>query len=348
MAISTKITEKDTQQFELDVRAAGMDAPWFHPGPLIQPKKLQVQSGVWKWDKIEPLVRSTPDFVDPGKGAERRILRIANPGVAELTATHTISIAFQYLMPGEVAPAHRHTPNAMRFMIDGEGAYTTVNGDKCMMHPGDVILTPAGDWHDHGNEGHGPVMWMDILDSPVVRFLEGLKTDPYPQEKQAPSARNERSERLYFSPGLVPAHDGGAGKATEQLLAFRWKKAREALDRLAEVESDPFDDVMLEYVQPRTGASVFPCIAAYLQMIRPGVETKAHRHSSSAVYFVREGSGMTEIGGANYEWSKGDVMVVAPSAVHRHRNNSREPAVLFTVQDSPMLKALGFYKEEAV
>jgi gentisate 1,2-dioxygenase len=347
MATTTKITEQEAQQFEHDVREAGLDAPWFYPGPLIQPKKLHVQSGLWKWDKIEPLVRSTPDHVDPGKGAERRILRVANPGVAEKTATHTISIAFQYLMPGEVAPAHRHSPNAMRFMIDGEGAYTTVNGDKTVMRPGDVILTPAGDWHDHGNEGSGPVMWMDILDSPVVRFLEALKVESYPHEKQSPHAKNERSEKLYFAPGLVPARDA-AERATEPLLAFRWEHAREALDRLAEVANDPFDDVMLEYVQPRTGASVFPCIAAYLQMIRPGVETKAHRHSSSAVYFVREGSGTTEIDGKSFSWSKGDVLVVAPSAVHKHKNADAEPAVLFTVQDSPMLKALGFYREEAV
>lgn len=346
MATTTKITEKDAQQFEHDVKAAGLDAPWFHPGPLIQHKKMQVQAGLWKWDKIEPLVRATPDHVDPGKGAERRILRIANPGVAEMTATHTISIAFQYLLPGEVAPAHRHSPNAMRFMIDGEGAYTTVNGDKTVMRPGDVILTPAGDWHDHGNEGPGPVMWMDILDSPVVRFLEALKMESYPHEKQAPSAKNERSERLYFASGLVPGSD--SAKPAEQLLAFRWDKAREALDKLAEVESDPFDDVMLEYVQPRTGASVFPCIAAYLQMIRAGVETKAHRHSSSAVYFVREGSGTTEINGTSYAWSKGDVLVVPPSAVHKHRNAGREPAVLFTVQESPMLRKLGFYREEAL
>jgi gentisate 1,2-dioxygenase len=346
MVVPTKTRENDTRKFELDVSAAGMDAPWFHAGPLIQPKKLQVQSGLWKWEKIESLVRRTPDFVTPGEGAERRILRIANPGVAERTATHTISIAFQYLMPGEVAPAHRHSPNAMRFMIQGEGAYTTVNGDRYMMHTGDVILTPAGDWNDHGNDGSRPVMWMDILDSPVVRFLEGLKTEPYPHEKQTAGAQNELSERFYFSPGLVPARDGN-GKP-EQLLAFRWRKAREALDRLAEVESNPFDDVMLEYVQPRTGASVFPCIGAYLQMIRPGIETKAHRHSSSAVYFVREGTGTTEVNGTTYEWAKGDVLIIAPSAVHKHTNKGRESAVLFTVQDSPMLKALGFYREESV
>ena len=105
---------------------------------------------------------------------------------------------------------------------------------------------------------------------------------------------------------------------------------------------------MLQYVQPTTGASVLPCLAAYLQMLRPGVETRAHRHNSSAVYFVREGSGTTEVNGTSYHWSPGDVLVVAPSAVHKHHNANRQPAVLFVMQDTPMLKALGFYREEAV
>jgi gentisate 1,2-dioxygenase len=345
MATTTKISEKDAQRFADDVRAAGLDAPWFHPGPLIQPKKFQVQSGLWKWDKIEPLVRSTPDFVAPGKGAERRILRIANPGVAELTATHTISIAFQYLLPGEVAPAHRHSPNAMRFMIDGQGAYTTVNGDKCVMLPGDVVLTPGGTWHEHGNEGSGPVMWMDILDSPIVRFLETLSMEPYPQEKQAGAIKTGASERRYFAPGLVPA---GRDPERENLLMYRWEKVHDALQRLAEVENDPFDDVILQYVEPRTGHPVFPSLGAYLQMIRPGVETSAHRHNSCAVYFVWQGAGTSYVNGTEYSWSKGDVLVIAPSAVHKHANRTSQPAILFSVQDVPLLKMLGFYKEEVV
>ena len=346
MASSTKVSEKDTKQFEEDVRAAGLDAPWFHPGPLIQPKKLHVQSGLWKWDKIEPLLRSTPDFVAPGKGAERRILRIANPGVAELTATHTISIALQYLLPGEVAPAHRHSPNAMRLMIHGEGAYTTVNGDKSVMRPGDLILTPAGTWHDHGNEGSEPVMWMDILDSPVVRFLETLNMESYPHERQADGIKNDLSERRYVVPGLVPAGQGA--EKQERLLAYRWEKTHEALLRLAEIDSDPFDDVILQYVEPRTGRPLLPCIAGYLQMIRPGIETRAHRHNSSAVYFVLQGAGVSNVAGLDYHWSKGDILVVAPSAAHKHANPNREPAILVSFQDVPLLKTLGFYREEAV
>src|SRR6202042_871958 len=131
--------------------------------------------------------------------------------------------------------------------IDGQGAYTTVNGDKTVMRPGDLILTPAGMWHDHGNDGAGPVLWMDILDSPVVRFLETLSVEPHSHEKQLNSGRNEVSERRYFSPGLVPG--GRNAEQQERLLTYRWEKAHEALLRLAEVDSDPFDDVILQYVE---------------------------------------------------------------------------------------------------
>jgi gentisate 1,2-dioxygenase len=101
-------------------------------------------------------------------------------------------------------------------------------------------------------------------------------------------------------------------------------------------------------VEPRTGASVFPCIGAYLQMIRPGVETRAHRHSSSAIYIVVRGSGTSHVNGTEYHWSKGDILVIAPSAVHKHANPSGEPAILFSVQDVPLLKTLGFYREEVL
>jgi gentisate 1,2-dioxygenase len=346
MATSTKVSEQESQQFASDVRAAGLDAPWFHPGPLIQPKKSRVESGLWKWKDIERLLRKTPDFVSPGKGAERRILRIANPGVPDMTATHTISIAFQYLLPGEVAPAHRHTPNASRFMVQGEGAYTTIDGDKCVMRPGDLVLTPAGTWHDHGNEGTEPVIWIDILDSPVVRFLETLSMEAYPHERQTQGIRNGVSERRYDAPGLVPA--GLDTERKERLLHYRWDKAHKALLGLAEVESDPFDDVILQYVEPRTGSSLFPCLAFFLQMIRPGIQTKARRQNSSAVYFVLQGSGKSEVDGTTYEWAKGDVLVIAPSAPHRHSNASGEPAILFSVSDVPLLKRLGFYRQETL
>src|SRR5437867_12824562 len=144
------------EEYVASLRAAGLDAPWTRPGPLIQPKASAAQARLWRWAEIEPLVRRSPEFMKPGRGAERRIIRLDNPGVPERTATHTISIAIQYLLPGEVAPAHRHTPSAIRFMLRGRNAYTTIEGDRCEMRSGDLVLTPSMTWHDHGNDGPDP------------------------------------------------------------------------------------------------------------------------------------------------------------------------------------------------
>jgi gentisate 1,2-dioxygenase len=326
------------------VEAAGLDAPWFHEGPLILPKKTKVQPRLWRWADIEPLLRRTPEFVAPGRGAERRILRLANPGVPERTVTHTLSGAVQFLMPGETAPAHRHTPNAIRFMLHGEGAYTTVAGDKMHMRRGDLVLTPAGTWHDHGNEGTGPVMWFDGLDSPVVRYLEGLKMEGHPTGKQTDDVRAGVSTSTFSAPGLRPGRV--ADRDSYHLLHFRWETTYPALQRLAEHWSDPYDDVITEYVDPATGRSVFPTMGCYLQLIRAGVQTRAHLQTSSAVYYVVQGSGVTTIDGTPYAWREGDFFALPPSVRHAHANDGRDEAVLFSLQDVPLLQAAGFYREE--
>jgi gentisate 1,2-dioxygenase len=323
MSVRVKESVTDLDAYVARLRAAGLDAPWSQPGPLIRPKTSAVQPRLWRWPEIEPLVREGSRFVTPDRGAERRILRLDNPGVPERTATHTISVALQYLLPGEVAPAHRHTPNAVRFMLDGEGAYTTVEGVKHVMRRGDVVLTPAMTWHDHGNEGSAPVMWIDGLDSPVVRYLENLWMEPYPEARQ-------------------PV--GGADP--DRTLHFRWEASYAALIRSAERDRSPFDDVIMEYVDPRTGRSLLPTVGIYLQMIRPGVRTRAHRETSSAVYFVVGGAGSTVIDGVRLDWREGDFFAVPPRARHEHANEGAEPAILFSFQDVPLLTALGQYRAE--
>src|SRR2546427_3427879 len=225
------------EEYVASLRAAGLDAPWTRPGPLIPPKATAVQSRLWRWAQIEPLVRQGPEFMKPGRGAERRILRLDNPGVPERTATHTISVAVQYLLPGEVAPAHRHTPNAVRFMLHGEGAFTTVEGDKFVMRRGDLVVTPSMTWHDHGNQGAEPVIWTDGLDSPVVRYLENLHMDPYEGERQ-------------------PVRTGPPARH----LCYRWETAYAELVRRSTGAPDPFDDVIMEYLDPATGSSVVPAL----------------------------------------------------------------------------------------
>jgi gentisate 1,2-dioxygenase len=323
MAIQTT-APASVDQFVASLRAAGLDAPWTRPGPLIPPKATAVQPRLWRWADIEPLVRQSPDFMKPGRGAERRIIRLDNPGVPERTATHTISVAVQYLLPGEVAPAHRHTPNAVRFMLHGEGAFTTVEGDKCVMHRGDLVITPSMTWHDHGNQGAEPVMWTDGLDSPVVRYLENLHMDPYPGEQQP----------VREGPPLRHVH-------------YRWADSYAELLHRAAGEPDPFDDVLMEYRDPVSGLPVVPTLGCYLQLLRPGVRTRAHRQSSSAVYHVVSGRGRTVIDGAAYDWGDGDFFAIPPRAVHAHVNAGGEPAILFSFQDVPLLEALGHYRMDA-
>jgi gentisate 1,2-dioxygenase len=320
MSVQMTAVRSAREQYTASLAAAGLDAPWMEPGPLIRPKASAMLGRAWRWRDIEPLIHRSPEFMAPGRGAERRILRLDNPGVPERTSGHTISVAVQYLLPGEVAPAHRHTPNAIRFMLHGEGAYTTIEGDKFVMRRGDLVVTPSMTWHDHGNEGGGPVIWTDALDSPVVRYLENLAMDPYEGEAQ-------------------PVRSGPPARH----LCYRWETAYAELQRRT---PDPFDDVIMEYLDPATGGSVVPALGCYLQMLRPGVRTRAHRETSSAVYHVVEGAGFTEIDGVRIEWGVGDFFAIPPRALHAHGNAGAAPATLYSVQDVPMLRALGFYRAE--
>jgi gentisate 1,2-dioxygenase len=322
MSAEATQTSTELEEYCWNLHQAGLDAPWSRPGPLIESKKTRVEPRLWRWSEIAPLLRRSVEFMTPGRGAERRVLRLANPGVPERTSTHTISVALQYLLPGEVAPAHRHTPSAIRFMLHGEAAYTTIEGQKCVMRPGDLVLTPSMTWHDHGNEGPEPVIWLDGLDSPVVRYLETLLMEPYPEERQT------------------------SGDGPGRSIHFPWASASAALGDLADRGPSPFDDVIMEYLDPLSGRSVVAALGCYLQMIRPGVRTRAHRQTSSAVYYAVEGAGATVIDGVTYAWREGDFFAIPPLARHAHANEGAAPAILFSVQDTPLLTAVGLYREE--
>ena len=312
---------KDMDAYCARLEVAGLDAPWSRPGPLIPPKPTATQARLWRWSEIEPLLRESSDHLSLHRGAERRVLRLRNPGVPERTATHSLVVALQYLLPGEVAPAHRHSPSAIRFMLRGEGAYTTVDGQRCAMQPGDLVVTPSMAWHDHGNSGGQPTMWMDMLDWQVVRFLENLTYEAYPEDRQTEIR----------SPGGDLLHP--------------WSQAHTALLRLADAEPDPFDDVLLQYTDP-TGGPLRPTLGCYLQLLRRGTRTRAHRETSCAVYHVVAGHGFTTVNDDRFEWEPGDFFVVPPMARHAHGNTGSEPALLFSAQDVPLLKAVGLYRAE--
>jgi gentisate 1,2-dioxygenase len=346
MASRAAVTPDVEQQFYAEIERKHLAALWnvsarmmtHEPSPRIQPY-------LWRWKDLRAYILRAGE-ITPIEKAERRVLGLINPGLKDkYSATETLWAAVQLILPGENAPAHRHSAAAIRFIIEGRGAYTTVEGDKCIMDRGDLVLTPARQWHDHGNESQEPMIWMDGLDLPFVRDLDGCFTEHAETKVQEITKVSGGSERRFDQAGLRPVWEAPAAKASP-LLNYKWEKTEKALRRLAQVDASPFDDVALEYVNPTTGGPVLPTLGCSVQLIRPGVRTQAHRHTSSGVYHIFEGRGYSVIAGRRFNWERGDFLVVPEWAWHEHAAAEGE-AILFSVHDAPILKPLGLYREEA-
>jgi gentisate 1,2-dioxygenase len=309
----------------------GHDAP-----PEIEPY-------LWRWSEVEPMVLKSGEVVTPDRDVERRTMRLATPGLQRGT-THTLVAALQLLLPGECAPSHRHTPTAIRWILTGEGAYTTVEGDKCVREPGDLILTPSWTWHDHTDDGNSPMIWLDGLDVPLVQYLKAAFWEQFPEDTQPVTGVGD-SVRKYASGSFRPAWEE-VDLPYSPLLHYKWARTYEALQDLAELNSSPFDDVAIEYSDPATGGPVLKTMTCWIQMVRAGVHTKAHRHTASKVYQVFRGQGYSVIDGKRFDWNQGDFFVVPSWAWHEHVNESGEEAILFSIQDTPVMKAMNLYREE--
>lgn len=310
--------------------------------PHPQPKMI---AHMWPWSVLDSIVAESANAVPVGD--ERRALQLFNPGLdGRWATTNNLIAAVQILLPGEVARAHRHTPTAIRFIIEGTGAYTAVDGERVYMEPGDLILTPSWSWHDHGNETKDRVVWMDGLDIPLIASLEAMFFQFYNQPQVPASRPANASKQLYGHAQLNPTWMKAKPKSSP-LLLYSWQETWKALDALRSYEGSPFDGVALEYRHPQTGGSVMPTMACCVQLLRPGEQTKAHRHTGSAVYHCVKGAGGTVIDGQCFNWSQGDIVALPPWALHEHANGSASgDAVLFSIQDTPVLDALGLYYEE--
>ena len=309
-----------------------------HPEPKAVPY-------LWPASLIDAMVRESSEVVPIGE--ERRALQLFNPGLGGRWATtDTLIAAVQVILPGEVARAHRHTPTAIRFIMEGEGGYTAVDGERVYMAPGDLILTPSWAWHDHGNETDRPVVWMDGLDVPLVQALNAMFFQLHEDTQAAHDKPNDASLRLYGHVALSPTWVKERPRSSP-LLLYSWARAWQSLNGLRDAAADPHDGVALEYTHPQTGGPILPTMACWIQMLRPGERLTAHRHTGSAVYYVVDGRGETIIDGRRFAWGKGDIFVLPSWALHEHANTApTQPAVLFSIQDRPVLEALGLYREE--
>lgn len=295
---------------------------------------------VWRGADVQSLMGWATEVVTPGPEAERRVLTLSNPG-------GTLAPAVQMVLPGEIAPSHRHTPAAIRFILQGHGATTIVNGEPCIMNPGDLVLTPAWSWHGHISESDGPMMWMDGLDAPAVRALgAGFDFEEYPEGGIQPASKPPGDSYKRYGAGHLRPLWGQESSSVSPLLVYPWRQTDEALHNLAEVDASPFDDVAMEFTNPVTGGHVLPTIGCCIQLLRAGVHTKAHRHSTSAVYHAFRGRGSTVINGVSFDWQEGDFLSLPPMAWHEHINQSAEDAMLFSITDAPIFQSLNLYREE--
>jgi gentisate 1,2-dioxygenase len=311
---------------------------------LPQERMTEVVPYRWRWADLRGPLLEAARLV-PMEAAERRVLVLRNPGLGgAYAATATIFAGMQIILPGESAPSHHHTPAALRLIVEGRGAFTTVDGVRCAMEPGDLIITPPMRWHDHGHEGTEPVIWLDGLDIPLVRSFEAAWASKM-RPAMEPATAIDSSQDEFTAAGLVPRTSRYEDTGYPQ-VRWPWKSSRAALAAMA-AAAPAHQPVVLRYVNPRTGAAPLRTLGCEVQWLRPAESTSGERSTGSGVFHVIEGRGESRIGETTFGWGQGDCIAAPPWHWLQHRNLSPSaPACLFRVSDEPALRALGLWMEE--
>jgi gentisate 1,2-dioxygenase len=278
------------------------------------------------------------------KEAERRVLVLENPGLrGQSRITTSLYAGVQLVKPGEVAPAHRHTQTALRFVLEGDDAHTAVEGERTRMHPGDFVITPSWTWHDHGNDSDKPMVWLDGLDIAVVQLFDASFAEHLDTDEQA-VARPEGDSQARFGSGLLPV-DYAVSSVGSPIFNYRYDKSREALEAMRRTEEwDACHGLKMRYVNPVNGDYAMATMGAFLQLLPKGFESAAHRATDAAVFVCVEGEGSSIIGDKTFTWGPRDIFV-APSW-HWTRHVASSDAVLFSFSDRPIQEKLGLWRQD--
>ena len=303
---------------------------------------------LWRYRDLREHVLRSVSLVTPEK-AGRRVIYLNNPGRRDVSAAvGWLYSGLQVMHPGECASTHRHSASALRFIMEGSGAYTIVDGHKMTLGANDFVLTPNGTWHEHGVDAAGtPCIWQDGLDIPFVNAMEANFYEVHPDLHQKVSHPVDDATATWSGTALLP-HAHGWTKPYSPLFKYEWGPTYEALRKLARVsEGSPFDGVLMHYVNPVTGGPVMPTMGASMQLLRAGQHTLAHRHTGSFLYQVAKGQGYSVIGGKRFDWQERDIFCVPSWAWHEHANlSATEDACLFCFSDLPVMQALHLYREQ--
>jgi gentisate 1,2-dioxygenase len=323
----------------------------FHMAPLwevlkglVTPEpKTQCQPATWKFSDVKRLMLEAGDVISTEE-AERRVLVLENPGMpGKSRVTNSLFAGIQLILPGEIADVHRHVASAIRFVLEGEGAYTAVEGEKAMMKHGDFIITANWAPHDHGNPGKQPVMWLDVLDMPTINHFEASFAEHFDEKMQKTNHADGDSFDRYAS-GVLP--DGAPVTLNRSpVINYPYAKMRPILQRLKDTgDIDRRHGARVRYANPINGGPVLPTMGAHLALLPKQFKGEPYRSTDGTIFAVAEGQGTTVIDGMPIEWTVNDVFVVPPWKRYQHTIGSAD-AVLFSISDRPAQEALGIWRD---
>ncbi len=297
---------------------------------------------LWKYREIRPYIMESGTVIT-AKEAIRRVLVLENPGMrGQSCITRSLYCGLQLILPGEIAPSHRHTQSALRFIVEGSGAYTAVDGERTTMHPGDFIITPPWTWHDHGNPGNEPVVWMDGLDVQIVQLFDAGFMETFPEEAQ-PVTRPEGDSYARYGGNLAPLQGLPASK-TSPIFNYPYARSRETLDTLSRNgDPDACHGWKMQFINPLTGGPAMPTLGSFIQLLPKGFRSSPYRSTDATVHSVVEGTGRVNIGKQSFAFEPRDSFVV-PSW-HALAFEAEGECVLFSYSDRPAQLALGLWRE---
>ena len=332
--------------YRAELEALNLVPLWPSLRAVLPPGKpvARTVATAWSYQTLRPLLMQS-GALTPIEKAERRVLVLANPGhgLEKMQATPAIYLGMQLLLPGEWAPSHRHTPNAVRMVVEGEGAWTNVEGQKCSMERGDLILTPTGLWQEHGHDGTEPVVWLDVLDLPLMYYLEAS----YHVNGIRQAIKPGRGEQRYGQAGVLPTPAFDRRQPEYPLLRYPWKDVKAALERLA-AEDPALQQVQVTYVNPATGQDAENVLGFHALMLRPGQTLTLPVRSPAMVFHVIEGGVEARIAGQPFALGAADTCCMPgytpAQLVNQHHD---QPAFVFVADESPLHRKLGVYEERA-
>jgi gentisate 1,2-dioxygenase len=320
-----------------------MSPLWEVLGALVPPQPHSPAAAhLWHYAELREQVMEAGRLIS-AEEAERRVLILENPSLrGQSCITQSLYAGLQLIMPGEVAPAHRHTQSALRLVLDGEGAYTAVDGERTTMRRGDFIITPAWTWHDHGNLGKEPVVWLDGLDIPIVRFLDAGFAERSELASQQP-LRPEGDALARYGANMLPMDYAPRPAEPTRVFVYPFERTKASLAAISLGTPDPHHGFKLRYVNPATGAPPMPTIGAFAQWLPAGFETLPLRSTDGTVHVCLQGGGEVRVGERTWRFQENDVFVVPSWQALQLRAD--RGALIFSFSDRPVQQALGLWSE---